>query len=87
MNSQPRNRIVVFRLTQDEYRALKDACDRRGARNISDFTRSEILDNLHPGVVHTTLAQRFSSLEEKLDMLQSRLFDLFQGGSGVNQKQ
>ena len=38
-----RNRIVVFRLTQDEYQDLKTACITRGARNISDFARSELL--------------------------------------------
>ena len=39
----PRNRIVVFRLTQREYDHLKSASRRTGARNISEFARSEIL--------------------------------------------
>ena len=38
-----RNRVVVFRLTQDEYEDLKTVCTVRGARNISDFARSELL--------------------------------------------
>ena len=41
-----RSRVVVFRLSQDEYLSLKAECDRRGARNLSDFTRSEVLSFL-----------------------------------------
>ena len=41
-----RNRVVVFRLTQDEYEDLKSASSMRGARNISDFTRSELLTSI-----------------------------------------
>ncbi len=41
MLANPRNRVVVFRLSGHEYVSLKDiACNARGARNISDFTRS-----------------------------------------------
>jgi hypothetical protein len=39
----PRDRIVVFRLTQDEYKSLQAACSERGGRNISEFTRTELL--------------------------------------------
>lgn len=46
MRASPRNRVVVFRLTQDEFRSLQLACDLQGARNISEFTRSEILASL-----------------------------------------
>jgi hypothetical protein len=43
MTNRPRNRIVIYRLTQDEYQALKEACGRRAARSLSDFTRCEVL--------------------------------------------
>ena len=46
MDVSPRNRIVVFRLSQEEYRNLRQACSSRGARSISDFTRSQILVSL-----------------------------------------
>ena len=36
--------MVVFRLTQDEYKRLQRACSRTGARNISDYTRAQLLD-------------------------------------------
>jgi DNA-binding transcriptional regulator GbsR (MarR family) len=38
-----RTRIVLFRLTDDEYEALQSACAKRGARTISDFARKELL--------------------------------------------
>jgi CRISPR/Cas system Type II protein with McrA/HNH and RuvC-like nuclease domain len=38
-----RDRIVVFRLSQDEYARLQTACSERGGASLSDFTRSELL--------------------------------------------
>lgn len=38
-----RNRLVVFRLNDEEYASLKVACPRKGARSISDFARSAVL--------------------------------------------
>jgi uncharacterized protein (DUF1778 family) len=43
LNSEDaRSRIVVFRLTPDEYDALKKASG-RARRSMSDFTRAEVL--------------------------------------------
>ncbi len=42
ITGDPRNRVVVFRLAQDEYQKLKDVSTRNGARNLSDFMRSEL---------------------------------------------
>ena len=63
MLANPRNRVVVFRLSGHEYLTLKDACCARGARNISDFTRSELLSHLH--------FDRFAAIEQRLAELQS----------------
>jgi hypothetical protein len=38
-----RDRIVLFRLSQDEYEGLRAACTQRGGASISSFARSEIL--------------------------------------------
>lgn len=38
-----RTRAVIFRLTDDEYEALKAACLESGARTVSDFARGELL--------------------------------------------
>lgn len=40
---KPRNRLVNFRLTEEEFVHLRDACVAQGARSISDFARSAVL--------------------------------------------
>jgi uncharacterized protein (DUF1778 family) len=79
MTSKPRNRIVVFRLSQEEYRSLKEASDKAGARNLSDFTRSEVLECLSSHAVDTRLARRFTSLEQQIAVVQFQLNNLLQG--------
>jgi hypothetical protein len=72
--ANPRNRVVVFRLSRDEYRILKDACCARGARNISDFTRSALLGHLD--------FNHFTAIEQRISELQSivtRLTQLLEG--------
>jgi hypothetical protein len=65
-----RNRIVVFRLTQDEYEDLKTVCSVRGARNISDFARSELLTSIEQErKPHDELHQKLASLESKLQRM------------------
>ncbi len=73
-----RNRMVVFRVTEDEYDNLKSACAERGARNVSDFARSELLnsaDREHAELMHT-----LSELQGRLDRLERLLQRLFRSG-------
>ncbi len=44
--NNPRNRILIFRLTQGEYDALRTASSERGARSLSDFARGKLLGSL-----------------------------------------
>lgn len=80
MTDKPRNRIVVFRLSQDEYRALREACDRCGARNLSDFTRSGVLAYLQSDAP-AHMERRFALLEQELATLKSRINHLLQGAT------
>ncbi len=41
--SKPRNRVVLFRLTQDEYNEIQQACEGGAARSVSDYARARIL--------------------------------------------
>ena len=69
-----RNRVVVFRLTQDEYEDLKTVCAVRGARNISDFARSELLTAIeHERHPEAELHGRLSDVDQKLSSLDSKL--------------
>lgn len=63
-----RNRLVNFRVTQEEFEQLKNACDSQGARCLSDFVRNVMLSSpsIDPESVVTkvvTLDRRVSALE------------------------
>lgn len=79
MTNQPRNRVVVFRLSQEEYRSLRQACDRRGARNLSDFTRTEVLSYLQSDALASHLGSRFAAIEQKVAALQADVNRVLQG--------
>lgn len=69
----------MFRLSQEEYHSLQEACNRAGARNLSDFTRSEVLECLNSDAVGGQLARRFASLEQQIAVMQFQLNNLLQG--------
>lgn len=43
---KPRNRLVNFRLSEEEFESLKTACQASGARSLSDFARSAVLSSM-----------------------------------------
>jgi hypothetical protein len=77
---------VVFRLTQDEYEELKTVCTVRGARNISDFARSELLTAIEQERRPEAAIQgRLSDVDRKLSNLESkiqRMSNLLEGMAG-----
>ncbi len=67
--SKPRNKYVIFRLTQDEYDTLQSASS--GARSLSDFARTKLLGSLmepdldeHLIQLKTTVARIAALLEQ-----------------------
>ena len=66
-----RDRIVVFRLTQEEYKRLLKDCSGTGARNLSDFTRTQLLDRVASRKQADRLEGRLSVFENKLSELNS----------------
>ncbi len=62
-----RSRVVVFRVTPEEYKYLRSVCLERGGRNLSDFTRSELLAFLKSAGQSD---ERVAVLEAKLASLQ-----------------
>ena len=65
-----RNRIVVFRLSEEEYNSLRSACVAAGGRNLSDFTRSELLTVVQPDGHGASLVERkFLEVERKINDL------------------
>ena len=69
-----RDRIVVFRLSQDEYEGLKAACAERGAASISSFARAELLTSLNrdrPSGVSRQLSNLESSMQRITQILET----------------
>jgi hypothetical protein len=55
--NNPRNKVFIFRLTQDEYAALQAASSAQGARSLSDFARAKLLRSAHAPAVEDQLAE------------------------------
>jgi len=70
---RPRNRLVNFRLSEDEFEMLRESCGRFGARSISDFARSSVLARLEEDPEAKT---RLSSLDNKVVELETRVSQL-----------
>jgi hypothetical protein len=80
---QPRNRLVNFRLSEEEFERLKALCPLHGARSISDFARSSVLERLEktpapaPNPTATAPAQEnVIGLNSKVDALETRVDQL-----------
>ncbi len=61
-----RDRLVVFRVTKDEYRRLEKACAASGARSISDYTRQALLGSGRPAAAADGLEGRLSAFDRRL---------------------
>jgi hypothetical protein len=74
---RPRNRLVNFRLSQQEYETVKAVYALRGARSVSDFARTAVLRSA--GVAessHGPAQSHLSNLEHKVAELESRVTTL-----------
>ena len=71
-----RTKIVIFRLTDEEYEELKAACVTRGARNVSDFARTALMRSVagEGGDQHVTarLEQIESGMKRLEQMMQEK---------------
>lgn len=67
--SENRNKLVSFRLTVEEYEAVKRLCLSKGTRSISELTRGALLkhlerDGTNGGVILGDLVSVIQSIEE-----------------------
>ena len=66
--TKPRNRVVLFRLTQEEYSSLQSAAG--SARSLSEFARSRILGPSSEETGHLTqVDEKLSELKVAVDQL------------------
>ena len=77
MVANRRDRIVVFRLSRDEYENLKAVSTLRGARTVSDFARSELLVSMGRG--EAEVATLLTELKLRIERVEHLLEDLSDG--------
>ena len=66
--TKPRNKILIFRLTQDEYQALQTASS--GARSLSDFARTRLLGSLGEPAIDQQLLELKSTVARIAELLE-----------------
>lgn len=73
-----RSRVVSIRVSDDEFRQLREICTVTGARCVSDLARDAMFRfirgrDVHRGSVDAELQTRVRELDEKLSALQCRV--------------
>lgn len=75
---KPRNRIVYFRVSEEEFQSLRSYCETCGARSVSDLARSAVLGAVQGRnpVSESELLTTLREIEHNIGRL-SRKFDAF----------
>ena len=80
---KPRNRLVNFRVTEDEYAGLKAACSMRGARCLSDYARTMVLCSTAGGGALRTgppdVSDQLCAMDRRISELESNIGRLLTG--------
>jgi len=63
---KPRERLVYFRISEDEYRQFTSVCEQAGARSVSDLARNAVQRLIAEGQRN----QKDEQMEEKLRLLE-----------------
>jgi hypothetical protein len=66
--TKPRNKVLIFRLTQDEYQALQSASS--GARSLSDYARTKLLGSLGEPALDQQLLELRSTVTRIAQLLE-----------------
>lgn len=72
---KPRNRLVNFRLSEEEFEKLRASCSLYGARSLSDFARAAVMRSVTGGS-HTSSDAAESTIDHKVNDLESRIGEL-----------
>lgn len=76
---KPRNRLVNFRLSEEEFEKLRASCSLYGARSLSDFARAAVMRSVTGGshaseATDPTIDSKMNDLESRIGQL-SRLVE------------
>ena len=63
---KPRERLVYFRISEDEFRQFVSVCEQAGARSISDLARNAVQRLIADGQRH----REDHSIDEKIQVLE-----------------
>ena len=75
--TNPRTKLVNFRLSEDEFQNLREASIQFGARSLSDFARSAVL-RTHTGETDGDglLHIRLSDLDHKVSAIETNMREI-----------
>jgi hypothetical protein len=66
--SKPRNRVLIFRLSEDEYETLQSASS--GSRSLSEFARAKLMGSLDSNPIDTQLTELKMTVARLADLLE-----------------
>lgn len=72
---KPRNRLVNFRLSEEEFEKLRASCSLYGARSLSDFARAAVMRSVTGGS-HSSSDTADPGIDRKMNDLESRIGEL-----------
>jgi len=67
---KPRNRTLIFRLTQEEYATLQAASSEKGARSLSEFARAQLFGSLETPALGQQLGELSTTVARIAQMLE-----------------
>jgi hypothetical protein len=70
---KPRNRLVYFRISEEEFRKVSDICQSEGARSLSDLARQAMQRLISDGALTTD-----GLMAEKLKTIDAIIYELNQ---------
>lgn len=68
--TKPRNRLLIFRLTQEEYATLQAASSEKGARSLSEFARAQLFGSLDASALDQQLGELQTTVTRIAQMLE-----------------
>jgi hypothetical protein len=65
--NKPRNRVLIFRLSEDEYETLQAAST--GARSLSEFARGKLLSSIGAPSEVPQIGEQLSELKVRVERI------------------
>jgi hypothetical protein len=73
---KPRNRLVYFRVSEDEFLQFSAICQSAGARSLSDLARLAMQQMLAQRAEEAQVASRLRTFDELISVLNDRLGEM-----------